>query len=131
MRQAFLENAEAAGFSTELSLLDANTISRFHEVCPDEEPSAVDYYILKAHDVFGIPRNDSGNYLAAYGEYPLFSADVSLGLTFRMLSGSCGSITSDRDAIRIYGGGDSSYAQHSKQDRILRLFQDFEQQICQ
>ena len=52
----------------------------------------MDYYLLGAHDVFGIPKNTSGNDLAAVGKFPLFTASVSVALTFHELAVSCSSI---------------------------------------
>lgn len=131
MRDRFLEFAGAAGFSTDPGLATASVASRVHQFCPGAAVNAVDYYLLGAHDVFGIPRNDAGNDLAHYGDFPLFSPGVSISLTFHMLEGQCGSIWSDNDAITIYGGGDWSYSDPGKQWEILRAYQDFAAANCQ
>ena len=93
MRQLFLDKAGAAGFPTSPSLVTPALAARFHQVCPNSTPTAVDYYLLGAHEVFGIPKNTAGNDLAAVGAFPLFTASVSVGLTFHELAGSCATLT--------------------------------------
>lgn len=83
-----------------------------------------------AHDVFGVPKNDAGNYLAGYGALPLFSAHVSVHLTFRPLLLSCSTVTDDRDAIATWGGGNSSYEDWDKQTEILSYYEDFAAESC-
>jgi len=129
MRAQFLAKAAAAGFSVSPTI-PAAMAARFATVCPGQTPNAVDYYLLGAHDVFSIPRNTSGNDLAGFGTFPLFSPGVSIPLTFRELSGSCAAIGSDRDAIRIFGGGDASYAQTAKQDQITSYYRNFAAANC-
>ena len=129
MRAQFLAKAAAAGFDTNVAIPSA-IAARFATVCPGQTPTAVDYYLLGAHDPFGVPRNTTGNDLAGYGSFPLFSPSVSIPLTFRELSGSCASITNDRDAIRIFGGGDTSYAQTAKQDQITSFYRNFAAANC-
>ncbi len=130
MRASFIEACLAAGFAAGDDLVTAEIAARFHEVCPDDTPSAVDYYLLGAHDVFNIPRDDAGNFLEAYGIFPLFTPRVSIALTLGELASSCGAIDDDRDAIRIFGGGDSSYADPDKQDQILSLYENFAAGNC-
>lgn len=130
MRQRFLDEAQAAGFDVSPSLVTPALAARFHTVCPNATPSAVDYYLLSAHDVFGIPRNAGGNHLAGYGAFPLFSPRVSIALSFRELIASCASVHSDRDAITRFGGSDTSYATASKQNAILAAWQNYSSANC-
>ena len=130
MRQRFLTEAAAAGFPTGPSLLTATIKQRFQQVCPGATPSAVDYYLLGVHDIFGVPKDAAGNHLAGFGLFPLFTPRVSVGLAFAELASGCASITSDRTAITIYGGGDSSYATTAKQDQILSYYQQFKSASC-
>lgn len=130
MRQAFIDEAAAAGYDTSASLMTGVLESRFQQVCPGSESSAVDFFLLGAHDVFGIPRDGSGNHLDGYGSFPLFEPRVSIRLSFRELLGSCGSIVNDRDAIEIFGGNDSSYGDPAKQDDILALYESWAAANC-
>jgi hypothetical protein len=129
MRAQFLEKAAAAGFSVDPAIPPA-LAQRFATVCPTKTPNAVDYYLLGAHDPFGIPKNTAGNHLVGYGVFPLFTPRMSIALTFRELTGACASIASDRDAIRIFGGADASYGQAAKQDQIMSFYQDFAAENC-
>jgi len=130
MRALFLDRAQAAGFSVDAGLVTPALATRFHTVCPAATPTAVDYYLLGAHDVFGIPKNASGNDLANVGRFPLFTPSVSIALTFHELAVSCSSIHSDRDAITIFGGADASYATTTKQDQILSYFNTYRAAHC-
>lgn len=130
MRQAFLDAAKDAGFSVDPSLMNEELTKRFRQVCSTATPSAVDYYILGAHSVFNIPRNTAGNFLQGYGKFPLFTPSMSIRLMFRALRLSCSSIGSDRDAIRIYGGADTSYGTTAKQDQILSYYNSFAATNC-
>jgi hypothetical protein len=130
MRAQVLEKAAAAGFDT-APAIPAALAQRFATVCPTKTPTAVDYYLLGAHDPFGIPKNTAGNYLAGYGTFPLFSPKMSIALTFRELTGACATIANDRDAIRIFGGADASYAQMAKQDQITSYYRNFAAANCQ
>jgi hypothetical protein len=130
MRQLFLAKAAAAGFPTSPSLVTPALAARFHQVCPNATPTAVDYYLLGAHDVFGIPKNTTGNDLGAVGSFPLFTASVSVALTFHELAVSCSSLTSDRAAITAFGGADTSYATTAKQDQVLAPYTQFAAAHC-
>ena len=130
MRTRFLELAEAAGYAVDPGLVTPALAARFHEVCPADAPTAVDYYILGAHDLFGIPRDGQGNHLAAYGRTPFFDPAVSVAITFREISGACAGIDSDREAIAAFGGGDASYADPAVQNAILRAWVDFAATNC-
>jgi hypothetical protein len=131
MRQRFLDKAAAAGFSTDPGLVTPALAARFASVCPTKTPTAVDYYLLGAHEVFSIPKNTSGNDLAAAGVFPLFTPRVSVALTFAELAPSCASIGDDREAITIFGGGDASYGNAAKQDEIMSYYGDYKAANCQ
>ncbi|MDB4963570.1 MAG: hypothetical protein JWP01_3569 [Myxococcales bacterium] len=130
MRQRFLASAMEAGFPVDASLVTPALATRFATVCPTKTPTAVDYYLLGAHDVFSIPRNTSGNHLAAHATFPLFAPKASVALTFGELAGACASITNDRDAIRRFGGGDASYGQTAKQDEIMSYYKAYKAANC-
>ncbi len=129
MRAKFLEKAATAGFTA--PSIPPTLAQRFATVCPTKTPTAVDYYLLGAHDPFGIPKNTTGNHLAGNGVYPLFTPRMSIALTFAELSGSCAAIDDDRDAIRLFGGGDASYGQTAKQDQIMSFYRNFAAASCQ
>lgn len=131
MRQRFLDEAAAAGFSTDAGLVTPSLAERFASVCPTKTPTAVDYYLLGAHDVFDIPRNTSGNDLAAAATFPLFTPQVSVALTFAELAPSCASIGDDREAITVFGGGDASYGTTAKQDEIMSYYGNYATANCQ
>jgi hypothetical protein len=130
MRQYLTELMDAAGFDTDPAIVTPELAVRFATVCSSATPIAADYYILGAHDVFSVPKNDAGNYLEGYGVFPFFSAQVSVNLTFRPLRLSCSSIADDRDAIDTWGGGDPTYGDWDKQTEILSLYQDFAAANC-
>ena len=125
MRERFLAAAAAAGFETGDDLVTPAVADRFAAVCPDASPSAVDYYLLSVHDVFGVPRDGAGNHLPAVGEFPLFTPAVSIHLAFSEIAASCADIADDRDAIRAFGGADSRYGDRDLQDRILASWTSF------
>ncbi len=131
MREKLTELMEAAGFDTDPSIVTPELATRFSTVCPGENPIAVDYYILGAHEHFSIPKNNAGNYLEGYGAFPFFDAHISVNMTFNILFLSCSSIGSDRDAIAIWGGGDASYSNPAKQDQILSYYQNFAAANCE
>lgn len=130
MRALFEDLADQAGYPTDSSLVTDEVATRFAEVCPDATPSAIDYYILGAHEPFEIPRNDNGNRLEAVGHYPLLDPNVSVQLTFNILHGQCSAITDDRDAYSRWGGGDPRYGQEDHQDRILAHYENFAAANC-
>ncbi len=129
MRALFADIAADAGFPTE-DLLTPELQNRFHDVCPDATPSAVDYYILGAHEPFGIPRNDNGNHLVAVGDYPFLDPHVSVPLTFSILYNQCSTISDDRDAIARWGGGDARYAETAYQNNILAHYENYAAAHC-
>lgn len=130
MRQRFHEVADEIGYDTDDDIVTDALANRFWEVCPDEEPRALDYYILGAHEHFDIPRNDAGNHLEAVGDYPLMDPAISVPLTFHILQVQCDDITGDRDAIEQWGGGDPAYGTQDRQDQILARYENFAAANC-
>ncbi len=130
MRALFEDLAGQAGYATDASLLTDELENRFASVCPDATASGIDYYILGAHDPFGIPRNGNGNYLAGVDEFPFLDPAVSVPLTFNILHGQCATIDDDREAIAIWGGGDDRYATEEHQNMILAHYDNFAAANC-
>ena len=88
MRRRFDTLAREAGFN--LSDREIGSIAtEFEVVCrtvrgrkaPDA-PGAVDYYILNAHGLFGVPPNKVGRDLAHLATFPFYSARVTTSLFF-------------------------------------------------
>lgn len=129
MRARFAEIAAAGGFPTEGLAMPALE-ERLQEVCSDATFSAVDYYILGAHEPFGIPRNANGNHLVAVGEYPFLDPHVSVPLTFSILYNQCATITDDRVAIARWGGGDARYGETAYQNNILAHYGNYAAAHC-
>ena len=99
--------------------------------CPGVTPTIVDYYILSAHAVFGVPKSATGNDLTHAGAFPFFTPRVVIDLFFdEIAAGGCASLTSDEAAIGVFGGGDASYRTPSKQATILALWRDFKAASC-
>lgn len=101
-----------------------------HTFCPNAAPTRVDYYILTIHSVFGVPTNTSGNDLPHAGTYPFFNPRVVIDLFFDALASGCASLSNDRSAIAVFGGGDSSYQSTAKQDQILALWNNYRAAHC-
>ena len=104
--------------------------AQFSEVCPAGTPEVIDLYLLGAHDLFNVPRDDTGNFLDGQHGFPLFSPRVSIDLTFQALTSQCKKIDSDRKAIAVWGGDDASYANPAFQDKILALYTSFAAKNC-
>lgn len=51
-------------------------------------------------------------------------------MSFHELATSCANLTSVRDAIRVFGGADTSYASPTKQNQILGLYESFRATNC-
>lgn len=130
MRAALLAALDAHGFPADASTVSATEAARFASVCPNATPTAVDHYLLGAHDVFGVPRDSSGNHLEGNGVFPFFTPEVSIELTFRELLAQCASIDDDRDAITVFGGGDAAYGTLARQNAILSYYAGFAASSC-
>ena len=108
----------------------AGVADALHTFCPDAIPTAVDYYIIQAHDIFAVPKDMSGNDLAYAGSFPFFKPGVMIDLFFATLTPACAQIGSDNDAIVIFGGGDPSYKDPAKQAQILSLWNEYQAANC-
>lgn len=129
MRMKLATAITAAGFSAsaaEIATADAGVKS----FCPAKSAELVDYYIVNAHSVFGVPTNGTGNDLPHAGMFPFFTPRVVIDLFFALVSGSCAQLTSDEAAIGVFGGGDASYRTATKQATILKLWRDFKAANC-
>jgi hypothetical protein len=130
MRSRFLGELRAAGYPTD-PFVPPHVVSRVQSFCPGTPATAVDFYLLGAHEQFGIPTNNIGNHLApSFMAFPLFSPVVSVNLTFAELMNQCGGIGSDREAIRVFGGMDPSYSYWSTQDKIFGYYKRFAASHC-
>ena len=130
MRTRLAKAIGDAGFSATAAQI-ASVTTDLHAFCPGATPTLVDYYILTAHSVFGVPKSASGNDLAHAGKFPFFTPRVVIDLFFDEISaGGCTSLTSDEAAIGVFGGGDASYRTASKQATILALWRDFKATSC-
>jgi hypothetical protein len=129
MRRVLSDALADAGFDVSPASVDAVTRARFATICPGRAPEAIDRYLLRAHDAFGIPRDASGN-LAGGSPMPLLDPGVSIALTLEELNARCAAITSDRVALAVFGGSDGRYATRAFQDKILGRFQRFAASVC-
>lgn len=129
MRERLLEAATAAGFSATPAEIES-VAAELQTICPDAEPTAVDYWILAAHDAFGVPTDTAGNDLAHAGTFPFFEPRVMIDLFFDALEPSCASLVDDETAIAVFGGGDASYDDPAKQEMILALWEGWQAEHC-
>lgn len=103
----------------------------FEEVCqkaqspvPDE-PRAVDYVILNAHSKFGVPKNSSGGDVVHLSSFPLYWPRVTTPFFFLSILTQKDKVTDDESALCVWGGGDHSYCQDTKQKNIFRPWKSF------
>jgi hypothetical protein len=129
MRARLLEAATAAGFSATPAEIES-VGAELQTICPGAEPTAVDYWILAAHDAFGVPTDDAGNDLANAGAFPFFEPRVMIDLFFDALESSCAALVDDETAIGVFGGGDASYDDPAKQELILSLWEGWRADHC-
>jgi hypothetical protein len=129
MRTKLATAITAAGFSATAGDI-ASVDSQVKQFCPSKAAELVDYFIIATHDVFGVPTDSTGNDLPHAATFPFFTPRVVVDLFFGEISGSCASLTSDEDAIAIFGGGDASYSTPSKQATILKLWRDYQAASC-
>jgi hypothetical protein len=131
MRKKLLASISAAGFSVASSLVTSDVQSKVASFCGSgTTATAVDYYILGAHALFGVPKNSGGNALASAAVFPFFTASVSVGATFAELAASCSSITSDESAISVFGGSSSYYSDPAVQKKILGTYKSYAAANC-
>lgn len=123
-------------------LFDANQISinqneldsvrlQFDDVCSSvaqsnrlqkpSRPQRIDYFILKAHERYGIPTDCASGRstcVAKEGQmdtsYPLFSPAVTTGLFFLEIADKASTIGCDAEAICVWGGLNGSYCRQSQ-----------------
>jgi len=130
MRARLAKAMTDAGFAPTAAEI-ASVTTAVQTFCPGVTPTMVDYYIVSAHSAFAVPKDTSGNDLANAGKFPFFTPSVVIDLFFAELSaGGCTKLTSDNQAITIFGGADASYATKTKQDQILKLYRDFQTTKC-
>ena len=119
-----------AGFSPTAAEI-ASVAADVHTFCPGVTPTLVDYYIVSTHAVFAVPKDGTGNDLKNAGKFPFFSPRVVIDLFFDEISaGGCAALSSDNQAIAIFGGSDASYKDPAKQASILKLYGDFKAASC-
>jgi hypothetical protein len=129
MRARLLEAATAAGFSATPAEIES-VAAELQTICPGANPTAVDYWILAAHDVFGVPTDTAGNDLAHAGTFPFFEPRVMIDLFFDALEPTSASLVDDNTAIAVFGGGEASSDDPAKQAMILALWEDWQAEHC-
>ena len=125
IRKYFEDIARAEGFSPTAEQINS-VAPDIQQFCREAKPRAIDYYIVHIHDIFGIPRNGSGNALAQVEPYPFFSPGISIPLFFYPLERTSVPLSSDNIAIKVWGGGDKRYGRPERQERILAPWRDFQ-----
>lgn len=131
-RKSFDTLAQAQGIAPTTRQL-ASVQQDFAEVCQkalkpvEDHVQSVDYFILAAHTVFNVPKDNSGSDLDELESYPLYFVRITTPLFFiEILNGAkAGRITDDSSAIFRWGGGDPPHKQSEKQARILRDWTQF------
>lgn len=103
----------------------------FDEVChkarrpvPDQ-PRAVDFYVLNAHTLFGVPANRAGGETDHLADFPFYSPRLTTPFFFAAIRGSAKQDTTNRVAICSWGGSDKSYCREAKQNQILAAWDKF------
>jgi hypothetical protein len=123
-REKFTQLARQAGFSPTAEQI-ASVASELHAICPaSTQPQTVDYYILRAHDL-GIPKDKNGNALSLEGKYPFFTPSVSIGFFFSSLEAQPSRLTSDEQAIAVWGRK-AQYSLPAVQEAILASWNKFQ-----
>jgi hypothetical protein len=125
-RNKFTQLAGQVGFSPTPEQV-ASVAAEIHSFCPaSTQPQAVDYYILRAHDL-GLPKDNVGNTLPLAGKYPFFTPSVSLAFFFSGLEAQPLQLTSDEQAICIWGAKNKKfYCDPQNQATILLLWKHFQ-----
>jgi hypothetical protein len=129
MRARLAAAMSAAGFAPSADDI-ASVAGELASFCPGAEPTVVDYYILSAHDVFGVPIDAVGNDLANAGVYPFFTPRVMIDLFYDTFEPSCAALDDDETAVAVFGGADPSYDDPAKQAQILGLWHDWQARHC-
>ncbi len=126
MRGKLLTALTNAGFATGASVVTPSDQAAVSGFCPGKTATAVDHYILGAHDLYGVPKNTTGNHLAGYGKFPFFDPEISISMSLAAIEASCASIGDDRDAIATWGGGAPVYGTPNMQNQIMKPWKDFQ-----
>jgi Tol biopolymer transport system component len=122
-RTKFAQIAGQAGFSPTATQI-ASVTAELHAFCPaSTQPQAVDYYILRAHDL-GIPKDGKGNASTLAGKFPFFASRISLAFFFSNLDAQPSQLTSDEKAISIWGRT-AYYSRSDVQAAILARWKQF------
>ncbi len=121
MRTRLLAALSAHGFTPTAAQI-ATVNADLQTVCAGYAPTAVDYYILAVHSAFAVPTDTHANDLANVGRFPFFTPEVSIDMFFGELGGNPPALTSDRQALVVFGGTDASYRDPAVQDRILGTY---------
>lgn len=129
MRRQMNNSLRAHGFVPTATDI-ASVAPALRSVCAKAVPDAVDYYILTAHDKFGIPQDSAGNLLAAAGQFPFFSPEVSLDLLFAEIGSDPTRLSSDRAMIVVYGGNATRYRQQAFQSNVLGKYTSYRDAAC-
>ncbi len=129
MRMKLATAITAAGFTASTADI-ASVDAAVKSFCPSKTAELVDYYIVSAHSVFGVPTNATGNDLPHAEMFPFFAPRVVIDLFFQVIAGSCAQLTSDEAAIGVFGGGDATYRTATKQATILKLWRDYKVANC-
>jgi hypothetical protein len=126
-RKEFAQLASQAGFTPTAEQI-ASVVAELHQFCPATQPQAVDYYILRAHDL-GIPKDGKDNPLASAGKYPFFTPSLSLAFFFSKLEAQPSQLISDERTICIWGKkGDEAKSRYCKapyQVKVLAQWNQF------
>lgn len=129
MRRRMNNSLRAHGFAptaTEIS----SVAPAVRSVCAKAVPDAVDYYILAAHDRFGVPQDSAGNLLAAADRFPFFSPEVSIDLFFAEVGSDPTRLSSDHAMIGVYGGNDARYRKPAFQSSVLGKYTNYRDAAC-
>jgi hypothetical protein len=123
-RRKFAQLAPQYGFSPTAEQI-ASVAAELHQFCPGAQPQAVDYYILRSNDL-GIPHDKTGNVLTLADKYPFFVPTVSLPFFFSKLEAQPSLLTSDENAICIWGAPNRKlYCDSQNQVAILAGWNHF------
>jgi hypothetical protein len=136
-RTLFAELAAAHGFRPSASDLES-VRPQWVEACRESKrvhaeqsgPEVVDYYVLACHTTFHVPANARRQRKAPVSAaeiqgFPLYSVDVTAPLFFSGIKHAGAAVSSDEDAIRVWGGGNKSYGTPAKQAAMLAAWRTF------
>lgn len=130
MRRQMNKSLRAHGFAPTATDIDS-IAPALRSICAKAVPDAVDYYILAAHDRFGIPHDSADNLLTAVGRFPFFSPELSIDLFFAEVGSDPTRLSSDRAMIVVYGGKDARYSKQAYQSSVLGTYTNYRDAKCQ